>query len=306
MGFWGIDLYSNDVALDVKADYVKLINNEKDFAEATQKLIKIYKVDESYDEDVSIFWVVLADQQWQRGILEEYVKSNALKHIDLLCKSATPISKSVLKGMCEKICSPQPSVRTKTTAKPYHCQWKTGDVYAYPISSDYAKQYNLCGEYFLFYKIGETVWYPEHIIPVVWVKITKNGKLPTNEAELNELEYVQTGVTIYEDRFFPFTALRPRNEQIEEKMKIEYKRDEYGHLPQYRMVLINTSKRIIPKSLLFIGNFDNITPPPNEHIPPEISITGFVWRHFEDCLIDRYSAYNLKNSSLYSIEHRIK
>ena len=35
----------------------------------------------------------------------------------------------------------------------------------------------------------------------------------------------------------------------------DFETDEYGYLPIYRFELINTSKRVIPKKLNYIGNF---------------------------------------------------
>ena len=88
----------------------------------------------------------------------------------------------------------------------------------------------------------------------MWVKITKDHSLPSNSEEYESLEYVQSSLTRYEDRFLPIDGARPE-EDIEEKSKLKYEVDDSGFLPQYRIALINTSKRVIPKSLVFVGNF---------------------------------------------------
>lgn len=38
-------------------------------------------------------------------------------------------------------------------------------------------------------------------------------------------------------------------------------------LPQYRVELLNTSKRIIPEKLIYIGNFVNAVRPQKEFVP---------------------------------------
>ena len=53
----------------------------------------------------------------------------------------------------------------------YHCQWKVGDMYAYQLEGEYAKERGLNGKYLLFYKIAESIWWPGHVIPVVYIKI---------------------------------------------------------------------------------------------------------------------------------------
>ena len=44
-------------------------------------------------------------------------------------------------------------------------------------------------------------------------------------------------------------------EDIAEKTKFKYEVDEYGFLPEYRILLLNTSKKIIPNNLIYVGNF---------------------------------------------------
>lgn len=68
----------------------------------------------------------------------------------------------------------------------YKCQWNLGDVFAYELESDLAKERGLYGRYFLIQKIDEDVWYPGHIVPIVYVKITNDNKLPSNVEEYNQ------------------------------------------------------------------------------------------------------------------------
>lgn len=310
MGAWGYGLYDDDIALDVKADYIKMLKSGIESTKATEKLIEknrdvILDIDEA-----PVFWFALADIQWKKGVLEDKVKEKALYYLNSeeslkQWEDASPATitkrKELLNGLKERILSPQSAPKKISRPRQYCCEWKIGDTYAFPLLSDYAKEKGHYGQYFIFHKVGETKYYPDHIIPVVWVKITNGQELPTNAEEFNSLEYVQTGVTKYEDRFFPFSGRIPIEMQIAEKSKIEYPRDEFGHLPKYRLALPNSSKRIIPKSMRYLGNFQNVIPPKIEYIPTcELHIPNFAWKFLEKNLMDRYHYYNLRESPLYS------
>lgn len=310
MGTWKYGIYDNDVAQDVKEEYLDLLKRGIESTEATKKVISqnqdvIYDIDEA-----PTFWFVLADIQWEYGILEDAVKNTALHYLnsDDILEQWECINpklaikrKEALASLKEKLLSTNPFPKKISIPKIYQCQWKLGDAYAYPLLSDYAKEKGHYGEYFVFYKIGETICHPGHIIPVVWAKITKGSKLPSNVNEFNELEFVQTDTTLYEHRFFPFSGNRPMEEQIAEKSKKQYFRDEYGHLPHHQMAIANTSKRIIPKNLIYLGNFEGVTPPDIDNLPThEMHISLFVWKTLEKHLIDVYHYYNLRESQIYS------
>ena len=310
MGTWKYGIYDNDIARDIKEEYLGLLKRGMNSTDATKIVISRNQDILDDIDEAPIFWFVLADLQWEYGILEDAVKNMALHYLnsyDLLgqweCvspKTATK-RKEALLSLKEKLLSSNPSPKKIPIPKTYQCQWKLGDVYAYPLLSDYAKEKGHYGEYFVFYKIGETTCHPGHIIPVVWAKITKTGKLPANLDELNKLEFIQTFTTRYENRFFPFSGNRPMDEQIVEKSKKQYFRDDYGHLPHHQMAIANTSKRIIPKNLIYLGNFEGVTPPAIDNPPThEMNISLFVWKTIEKHLIDRYHYYNLRKSQIYS------
>lgn len=310
MGTWNYGVFDNDVAQDIKEEYIGLLRRGMNSTEATKMVVfRNQDIIDDVDE-APVFWLALADVQWEYGILENTVKNTALNYLnsaDFLeqwkcvnSKIATK-RKEALLSLKEKLLSANPSPKKISIPKLYRCQWKLGDVYAYPLLSDYAKEKGHYGEYFVFYKIGETTCHPGHIIPVVWAKITDGGRLPANVDEFNALEFIQTRTTLYEHRFFPFSGNRPREEQIAEKSKKQYYRDEYGHLPHHQMAIANTSKRIIPKNLLYLGNFKGVTPPAIDNPPThEMHISLFVWKTLEKHLIDVYHYYNLRESQIYS------
>ncbi len=312
MGTWGPNLYQNDTSLDVKDEFEKLYNEGKNVQEITDILTEEYKSLFGDIEEEPLFWLALADTQWEFGVLLPVVKEKALYWIDesvnmLNFKSINTSAKENriknLNGLLAKLLSTQPKVKKITKKRIYKCQWKYGDVFAYRLESDLAKEKGLYGRYFLIQKVDEGEWYPGHIVPIVYVKITDDINLPSNVEEYNKLEYVQTSFTEYEYRFCPVDMRRPQ-EDIAEKSKINYQVDEYGFLPQYRARLLNTSKRVIPQKLIYIGNFADVAQPQNEFIPhTKENIVSVAWKLFDETfetrMIKWYCGHNLREFSIY-------
>ena len=312
MGSWGSQLYQDDLALDIKDYYNDQLYSGIDEITITENLLKQYQIMISDVDDAPIFWFALADTQWNLGRLEETVKETALKYIETELvsnrwetensKKATE-RKQMLKKLQNKLLSSQPSPQKIPKHRVFHCEWKKGDVYAYKLESDLAKETGLYGRYLLIQKIDEGMWHPGHIVPIVYVKITNDEKLPYNEKEFDQLEYIQTGFTKYEDRFYPIDMSRPQ-EDIFEKSKLNYHIDEYGFLQQYRIMLISTSKKNIPSKLIYLGNFPHSTFPQKEFIPhSKISITSTFWEKFDETfetkLLKLYQGHNLRKFSVY-------
>lgn len=307
MGAWGVKIYQDDVACDVKEEYVEALKKGISNEEITEKLIEEYTSYEDEEEE-AIFWIALSDIQWKYGRLKEEVKVNALRVIEsgidlrkweedskLLEKR-----KQVLLELKEKLNNPQPpEKKVKGYGASYKCEWKIGDVFAYPLKSEEAKSLGFEGQYLIIIKTGETGWYPEHIIPVVKVKITKNGKIPETIEEINELEFIQSSVYTYYDNF---------SVNFEE---FSLPKDEYGITPIYNILLLVKSKRVIPKQLIFIGNFDGLIKFPRINLPLEIKGNGvtisfcknLTWKELEQLLLESYRRYNLKQAEIYQPDY---
>lgn len=313
MGIWGFKLYQNDTSLDVKDEFEELFNAGKSVQEITDKLMEDYKSIMGDLDEEPLFWFALADTQWNLGVLLPAVKEKALywinKDSDMFNCQTIDMSEKVqrkkaLDDLQAKLFSPQPSVKKPVKKRIYKCQWKLGDVFAYQLESDLAKERGLYGRYFLIQKVDEGTWYPGHIVPIVYVKITGDTNLPSNIEEYNQLEYVQTCITKYENRFWPIDISRLQ-EDIAEKSKINYQVDEYGFLPEYRVTLLNTSKRVIPKKLIYVGNFANAVLPEKEFIPhAKINIMDVAWKRFDETfetrMIKLYCGHNLRELSIYT------
>lgn len=312
MGIWGFELYQNDTSLDVKDEFEELFNAGKTVQDITDKLTEGYKSIMGDIDKEPLFWLALADTQWNSGVLLSDVKKKALfwiqEEILMLNRQETEAKetvqrKSMLHNLQIKLLSTQPPVKKSVKKRVYRCQWEIGDVFAYRIESDLAKERGLLGRYFLIQKVDEGVWYPGHIVPIVYVKISSDTNLPSNVEEYNQLEYVQTWFTKYEERFWPIDMSRPQ-EDIAEKSKVLYQVDKYGFLPQYRIMLLNTSKKAIPTNLIYLGNYRKTTTPQKEYIPysknnlVSVSWKGFA-ETFETKMIKCYCGHNLRELSIY-------
>lgn len=300
VGIWGYKLYQNDTSLDIKGEFESLFNDGKTPQEITDTLKENYESVIDDREEGPLFWLTLADMQWRFGILLPEIKEKALYWIDKIDTSANTRLKRELDDLKDRLSSTQPPTKKPVKKRIYKCQWKLGDVFAYKLESELAKERGFYGRYFLIRKVDESTWYPGHIIPVVYVKITADTQLPTSIEEYERAEYVQTWFSRYEERFWPIDMSCPR-EDIARKSKLDYNVDEYGFLLQYRVRLINTSKRIIPKKLIYIGNFINAAGPAKEFIPHvKENIVSTSWKVFETKMIERYCGHNLRELSIYS------
>lgn len=305
MGAWGANLYQDDVALDVKDEYKDNLRRGKTNEETMQEIIDKYQELLEDEEDRGVFWLALADTQWNLGRLDEQVKEQALEIIELgtdlkrweINEKLYNKRKEILEKLKEKLLSPQPEEKRMPKYRTYKCEWKNGDVFAYQLKSEYAKEQGLEGRYLIIQKIDEIDWYPCSTIPLVRVKITEDKTIPKTEKEIDELEYIQTWFTSYERRFAGFSALRPLKDQIK---GMSFNTDEYGLLPEYMVSIVITSKNMTKGKLTYLGNYINITPPQNEFIPIcKDNFPKILWKDFEERLMEMYFGHNKRNLEVY-------
>lgn len=305
MGAWGANLYQDDVALDIKDEYKDNLRRGKTNEEAMQEIIDKYQELLEDAEDRGVFWLALADTQWNLGRLDEQVKEQALEIIELgtdlkrweINEKLYNKRKEILEKLKEKLLSPQPEEKRMPKYRTYKCEWENGDVFAYQLKSEYAKEQGLEDKYLIIQKIDEIDWYPCSTIPLVRAKITEGKTIPKTEKEIDELEYIQTGFTSYERRFAGFSALRPLKDQIK---GMSFNTDEYGLLPEYMASIVITSKNMTKGKLTYLGNYTNITPPQNEFIPIcKDNFPTVLWKNFEERLIEMYFGHNKRNLEVY-------
>jgi hypothetical protein len=142
MGAWGVGLFSDDTALDVRDGYRDLVGDGLSGPEATDALLGEWGGTVDDPDDGPAFWLALAKTQWQCGRLEDRVKEKALEVIDngadLRRWDGTPLVKkrsAVLERLREQIVAPQP--REKRVPKRFvdTCDWQLGEVVCYRLLS---------------------------------------------------------------------------------------------------------------------------------------------------------------------------
>ncbi|MBE6150539.1 MAG: hypothetical protein E7162_01805 [Firmicutes bacterium] len=162
MGTWGVNLYQDDVACDVKDEYLNLLKVGKSNEEATQFLISHNEDFVNDSDDKSVFWFALADTQWNYGRLLPLVKENAIMHIDNEedlkrwksdCKMFNK-RKQVLLNLREKLILPQPLEKKVTKLVPKKTIWNVGDFLLYKICNDELIDSKWYNKYVLFKVIG--------------------------------------------------------------------------------------------------------------------------------------------------------
>lgn len=313
MGTWGAGIFQDDVALDIKDSYTERVRKGEDGEIITADLIAEYQGEFDDPDTKNVFWLALADTQWKLGRLEAEVKERALQCIRdgselKRWESTTPANyrarKKALSVLENRLMTPQPAKKTFKQPRPYYCGWQIGDVFALKLCGEKAEKLGFLGRYLLMQTVDMCPWYPNKTIPIVYVKLTPAQELPKSLEEYEACEYVQIFFTLYEDRFLPLSATHMK-EQIAERKKIKYERDEYGLLPIFRLALLSTSKRVIPKSLIYIGNFAGAAKPKREFIPHDNS---GIWTTFwgnngeklEEFVMECYRMHNLREMKGYS------
>lgn len=315
MGAWGAKLYDNDMALDVKDEFEKQLRENQGITnkELTNLLLELFSEPIKDIKDGPIFWLALADIQYKYGRLLPCVKEKAIEvidnNIDLMNWKAESEKlqkqrEKVLKELKEELLSPMPSEKQLKPNKIYICDWKLNDVYAYQFESDIAKEKGLFGKWIVMQKVDEGIWHPGHVIPIVRVKLTENDILPKTKEEFDVLEYVQISAKPYESIFIKTEY----HMQIAEKVKTKYSEYKFVYLPIYRLQLITTSKRVIPKKLVYIGNFENTLKPELEFIPHKEfeyiqyfkeQIDYINWKDLEKEVINSYFGHNKRQAGIY-------
>ena len=148
MGAWGYQLFSDDVACEVKEYYTKCLRSGMSDIEAENAVIESFSEElaDSEDRDAVVF--ALADTEWNLGRLSDEVKKNAIISIDsgnnlkIWQDSGDKIfncRKSVLNKLKDKLLSPMPPRKKISKYRIYKCEWQLGDVFAYKLESEAVK-----------------------------------------------------------------------------------------------------------------------------------------------------------------------
>lgn len=272
MGTWGTVLFSDDVACDVKKYYMNCLSEQMSAKEAEDAVAGYFEKYLSDADDGPIVILALADTAWHVGRLSDDLKKAAIRVIDMgagmerweeLGEQLAEKRIASLQKLKKKLLSPQPPEKKIYKHKLYKCQWKIGDVFAYRFESIIAKEKGYYGRYLLLQKVDEGSWDPGHRVPIVYFRLTKDNKLPS----INEINNIK-------------------------RVKIASKKS--VNLYDYRGKLINSSKKIIPDSLIYLGNADVVALENEYQHTNDISYFNFQWKYLEKRIIELYEKFNLE------------
>lgn len=142
MSATSVKIYGNDMALDVKEDFVSLYGIGKSVEDINQYILSYQPDDE--DEDACSFWGALALVEWEYGVLTNQIRSKTKEIIENHSDAFLFIKKEDQKKRIEELkklveiintINPNPKKRKKTFI--YRTEWKQGDILAIPISNKY-------------------------------------------------------------------------------------------------------------------------------------------------------------------------
>ncbi|MCL2461916.1 MAG: DUF4259 domain-containing protein [Defluviitaleaceae bacterium] len=157
MGTWGTGIFSSDISLDVKGDYLDALKAGRTDQEAEDYVAHLGADIPPCDEEYCAFWTALAMIQWKYGRLSDKVSEKAVQIIDnggdceLFEKNDKIKREKELLKCKETILSPMPVRKTVKTEKPCRISpWAKGDVFGYRISTKNIQNEAFFNKYFVF------------------------------------------------------------------------------------------------------------------------------------------------------------
>lgn len=144
MGYWSAKLFADDLALDLKHDYLVLLSIGVSNEDAEQYLCEYYSDALLDSVESNVFWLALAHCEFKKGLLSDKVKKKALTIIN----SGADLErwknndkyyserKKVLEQLKNMLNSEQPKPKVIKKATVHHCPWQVGSLLAYRIISN--------------------------------------------------------------------------------------------------------------------------------------------------------------------------
>ena len=156
MGAWGTGIFSADISLDVKGDYLDALKAGRTDQEAEDYAIRDESDIANHEDDCAL-WTALAMIQWKYGRLSDKVKNRAIQVIDnggdcgLFEKADKAKREKVLLECKQTLLSPMPDRKKVKVEKPSRISpWKIGDVFVFRISDKNPQNEAFFGKYFIF------------------------------------------------------------------------------------------------------------------------------------------------------------
>ena len=263
MGVWGTAIFSDDNASDIRDEYRTLLGDGISGPEATDRLIQEWQPSIGRDPDLAaVFWLALAVTQWKCGRLEERVKREAVQAIDgdaglRLWKGTNQERQraKVLDATRKLLHEPQPSPRKIARVFRATCDWEPGDLVAYQLRS---------GAFIVF--------------QVIELHTDKGGVGPICEM------YEWQGPALPCPADLATCSMRPQMPLYETDAKP-------GRPPQYRLMILQASKREFPHARIFpLHQKLPVQHPAKPNVTTNPTLIT-LWRTLDDTLTKHYALH---------------
>jgi len=205
MGVWGPKLYQDDLACDVRDEYIDFLKIGKNNEEITKYFIDEYSKN-FIEEDKVIMIFSLADVQWDYGRLSSQIKKLAIRYIDekkdlnrwISNTREYQIRKNELYKLKKKIESPMPPEKKLNKLRQIRPIFKKGDLLLHQICSDKLKDNKWYGKYVLIKIVGydrfnigslpSKQYYNEYNVFCIYNIVSKNCNFIFDEKNLSFID----------------------------------------------------------------------------------------------------------------------
>lgn len=285
MGTWNVGIFQNDIAADIKEEYINFLREGYSDIDADKKIIENnIDIINHGGYDVCEFWLALAMIEWEYGRLQETTKNNALEmalnpqYLKMWEDEKSMYSKRILilNEFVNKIQNLQPPKKKIKINVPFKCVWKLGDIFAYQLTSQKSIDNGVFKKYIIFQKVGESEVYPQKIIPIVRVAKSFFDEIPNMEDYLNSKkliwfgspeQYKKNNLIIYHDTFL-----------YDKKIYVE-------------------SLKSYPKNIIYLGN--NL-PIKKEYKEGKLIGESYIkWKEFEESFLEFYNLWSNVDETKY-------
>lgn len=143
MSAWGYKIFDNDLALDMKTDFIEMLSINMSIKEIENHLLSYISNDDEA-EVLCPFWSALSDLEWQYGVLQEETKEKAKyiilnkPDIDSYIEQKDKVKrKEELEKLYKKLDTINHKIKKKRTVFVYRTEWEQGDIFAIPLKGKY-------------------------------------------------------------------------------------------------------------------------------------------------------------------------
>ena len=163
MGAWGMAIFSDDTAADIRDTFTEFIADGLPPDEATNRLIAESADILADEDDSNVFWLALSGTQWKLGRLIDSVRDRAIAVIDSgndlrrwkdNSKSQINQRKKYLAKLRAQLLSPQPNPKKIKPFPKSTTDFKAGDVVVFRLNAAIAVRFfvyqiwgDRCGSY---------------------------------------------------------------------------------------------------------------------------------------------------------------